>query len=431
MRPFQIILIAAFGALALGGLFMFATFRGFDREADALKNGVIIWGTLDRSAFQEVLGELTSGDDRWSNVRYIEQDERTFADVLVNSIAEGTGPDMIVIPQDLLISQASKMQPIAYDAYPLRDFRDSFVDGAEIFAFPAGIYGIPFAVDPLVMYWNRTMHSSAALAYPPRTWEELVAVSVPALTWRTDDNDIQKSTIAFGEYGNVQNGKATLVTLFLQAGSRLVDISNTSFAVDLNASNGKTNIPPADYALRFYTEFSNPSKTTYTWNRALPLDREFFLAENLALYFGFGSEYSGLRDGNSNLSFDVAEVPQSSNSPARQTYGTFYAFSIPKSSKNQVGAYEVARTLALGPSADSLARRLDFAPVRRDLIAAGSGSAIGDVVYRSALIARAWLDPNPVVTNAIFGEMVEGVTSGRQKVSESIENASYKIQRAF
>lgn len=431
MRPFQIILFAAFGALALGGLFMFATFRGFDREVDPLRGGVVIWGTLERNAFQDVLGDLTSNDDRWSNVQYVVQDERTFPEVLVNAIAEGTGPDMIVLPNDLLISQASKLQPITYEAYPLRDFRDTFVDGAEIFAFPAGIYGIPFAVDPLVMYWNQTMHSSAGLAYPPRTWEELVGVTVPSLTYRTDDNDIEKSALAFGEYSNVANGKETLIMLLLQAGSRLVDIGGSSFVVDLNASVGTTNIPPADYALRFYTEFSNPAKTTYTWNRALPRDNESFLAENLGLYFGFGSEYGQLRDGNSNLSFDVTEVPQSGNTAARKTYGTFYAFAIPKSSKNPAGAYEAARTLALGPSADALVRSLDFAPVRRDLIAAGSGSAIGDVVYRSALIAQAWLDPNPVVTDDIFKEMVEGVTSGRQKVSEAIENASYKIQRAF
>ena len=432
MRPFQIILVSLFGALAIGGLIMFATFRGFSGDNDPMRNGVTIWGTLDDRAFTEVLGDISAKDQKWGKVKYYRKDQNTFVTTLVNAIAEGTGPDMIVLPQDLIVLESTKIQPISYAAYSERTFKDSFVDGASVFALPAGIYGIPFAVDPLMMYWNRNTFSSAGFAYPPRTWEELVSATTPALTLRTDANDIKKSAVAFGEYSNIQNAKAVLLMLLLQAGSTLVTITDGTFHVDLNINDGRANVPPADAALRFYTQFSNPTKTTYSWNRAQKNDRDMFLSEDLALYFGFGSEYHALAAGNANINFDVTEVPQvAQNGGTKRGYGTFYAFAIPKSAKNPSGAYEAAQGLALGAYTDSLIRKLGLAPARRDLIAAGNGTASGDVIYRAALVAHAWLDPNPQQSDNIFKDMIEAVTSGRSKISEVIDDATYKLQQAF
>jgi hypothetical protein len=78
-----------------------------------------------------------------------------------------------------------------------------------------------------------------------------------------------------------------------------------------------------------------------------------------------------------------------------------------------------------------LARALNVAPVRRDLIAAKRGDAFGDTVYSQALTARGWLDPNPEYTHTILQEMVESVTSGRSKINEAVEYASHTIQNAF
>lgn len=431
MKPFQIILFAVFGAMAIGGLIMFATFRGFSAADDALRAGVTVWGTLDQQAFDEVIGDIASNDQRWGLVHYIEKDAATFSSELVNSIAEGTGPDLVILPHELLISQASKLQMIPYDRYSVRDYRTAFVEGAEIFLFPEGFYGFPFAVDPLVMYWNRDIFSSARLAYPPRSWEELVRDAVPSITRREDNNDIITATIAFGEYANIKNAKPVLLMLMKQAGSKLVEIANNNFLVRLNVGAGTEVSTPADAAIRFFTQFANPAAVTYSWNRGMRNDRDAFLAEDLALYFGYGSEFASIADGNANLNFDIAEVPQGADETNRKNYGTIYALTIPKAAKNTLGAFEVAQQLALTPTTDALVRRLDLAPARRDLIDARSGSAAGDVIYQSALITHGWLDPNPEASDTIFKEMIETVTSGRAKISESIENASYQLQKAF
>ena len=417
--------------MAIGGLIIFATFRGFSSQADPLNGGVTIWGTLDPQAFDQVISDIASNNQKWGLVHYVRKDKETFSSALVNGIAEGTGPDLVILPHELLIAQASKLQVIPYSTYSVRDFRSTFVEGSEIFLFPDGFYGLPFAVDPLVMYWNRNIFSSARLAYPPRSWEELVRDTVPAITRRTDSNDITTATVAFGEYANIQNAKAILLMLMTQAGSKMVEIVNNTFQVRLNVGAGTEVSTPADAAIRFFTQFANPSAVTYTWNRGQRNDREAFLAEDLALYFGFGSEYQGLKDGNANLNFDIAEVPQGADETHKKGYGTLYALTIPKSAKNPAGAFEVAKQFSLTATNDTLVRKLYLAPARRDLINAKNGTAIGDTVYQSALITHGWLDPNPETSNSIFKEMIETITSGRAKISESIENASYQLQKAF
>jgi ABC-type glycerol-3-phosphate transport system substrate-binding protein len=431
MRPFQIVLFAIFGAFAVGGLIMFAAFRGFDRTEDPITNGVLVWGTLPGVAVQEAITSIATKDQRWARVQYVAQDPRTFSEDLVESIAEGRGPDLILLPNDLLARQQSKLSLLPYTNMPLRDYRDTFIEGAEIFLDQNGFYGFPIVVDPLVMYWNRTMVTSAQLATPPRTWEEMVRDTVPSITKRLDNNDIQTAALAFGEYTNVVNAKPVVLMLMVQAGSRLVERVNQIFSTRLNEGRGGEALAPGDAALRFYTQFSNPATITYSWNRGMRSDRDAFLAEDLALYFGFGSEYSYLRAGNSNLNFDIAEVPQGADTNNRKNYGIIYALTIPKTSKNPLGAYEVAATLSGREAGDLLARALGLAPARRDLIQARSGTPVGDVLYRAALIAQGWLDPNPGVSDTVFKDMIESITSGRAKSSESIEYASYQLQKAF
>lgn len=431
MRPFQIILFGVFAALAVGGMLMFATFRGFGTETTNLSAGVEIWGTLDQSVFANLLEEIKKNDDNWSKVKYVQMDSKDFTQNFINSLAEGKSPDLVVIQSDLLAQLYTKLQPIPYDTYSERDYKDAFVDGADIFLFPNGIYALPFAVDPLVMYWNKNMIASAGLSTPPRTWEELTEKTLPRVTMYNDEGDILQSTVAFGEFQNVRHAKETLLMLMLQAGSHVSYITSRGINIDLNANDSNTPMPPGDAATGFFANFSSRSSAWYTWNRALPNDKDAFLAESLALYFGPGSEYKDIEDGNPNLSFDVAQVPQSGASTVKHGYGLFYGFAIPRSARNTLGAYEVAATLSTDALSLQLVKRFRFAPVHRSLIESAGGDAVATVLFRSALVARGWLDPNPEASNTIFSTMIDSISSGRGKVSEAISDATTKLQNAF
>lgn len=431
LRPFEIVLIAIFAAIALFSIGFFAFYQGSSvNEEGIYGNSLSVWGTLDAPAFREVIASIGDADDAFDVVRYTQFDERTFDEELTNAIAEGRSPDLVVLPHDSLITHRAKLVGLSFETIPERTFRDTYVDGAEIFLLADGVYGVPFAVDPLVMYWNRDTFSSNGLANPPSTWEVLVSSVVPSITRITPSLDILESAIAFGEFSNVTNAKSILSMLIIQAGSNIIEENRDSYAVTLNESQSGA-LPAGEAALSFYTQFANPANVNYSWNRALPNDRFQFLGSELAQYFGFGSELSGMRNSNPNLNFDISVVPQGANATTRRTYGTFYAFVIPRASGNTQGAYLAAQQLASAENAAYLTELLGLAPVHRGELGKGTGNPERSIIFESALIARGWLDPDPVASENTFKTMVEDVTSGRARISEAIRDAVGRLRLEF
>ena len=431
IRPFQIILLGTFGALAVLSLIFFMVYQGSPGgDEKTYGDGVLICGTLDQGSFSRVFAEISSDDKDFQSVRYVQKDARTFDFEFVNAIAEGRAPDLIVLPSDSLVTHREKLLAISYDTLSARTFRDRYVDGAEIFLFTDGVYGVPFAVDPLVMYWNRDIFSSSGLATPPRTWAELQDTVVPVVTKTAGAFNLTQSAVAFGEYANIRNAKSILSLLFLQSGTSIVSESDRRYTITLGQSGGSS-LKPADAALSFYTRFALPSAAQYSWSRSLPEDRLQFTSGKLGLYFGLGSEYRVIESGNPNLNFDVAEVPQDANATVRRAFGDFYAFAIPRASSNVQGAYAVAETLAAPGSSTRLSEELGLSPVHRSAISEGAVNPYRQTLFSSALIARAWLDPNPSESENVFQLMIEDVTSGRRRISESVLDAVGRLELLF
>jgi ABC-type glycerol-3-phosphate transport system substrate-binding protein len=430
IRPFEIALIGFFAIAAIAGLIFLKMYKPEDPQAKLYGDSVIIWGTLDRSTMESIFGTLREENEAFKVVSYTEIDERTFENTLVNAIAEGKSPDLVIIPHTLLVSYRTKLQPISFERIPVRTFRNTYIDGAEIFMRSDGIYGIPFAVDPLVMYWNRDLFSSGGLAQPPQTWESLVSETVKSLVRTNDELAITQSAIAFGEYVNVLHAKDVLSMLFLQAGSDIVIEKDQGYVVTL-AQEAKDSLTAGDAALTFYTQFVQPTNELYSWNRSKNLDRKEFLSGTLALYFGKGSEKEALSRENANLNFDIAPVPQSSGVTVERDYGDFYAFSIPRASQNTGGAIAVAEYLGSSAVSQIIADAYGFAPVQRALLAGGSTDPFKSIIYSSALISRGWLDPSPKESGVIFQTMIEGVTSGRVRMKSVIIDAVHGLEGLF
>ncbi len=425
IKPFQIFLLGVFVLFAFISLLLLSNFSpSSSKDQNIFGQRVVVWGTLPYEAVSDLFQQIESTNKDFDVVEYFDINEDTFSTELVNAIAEGRSPDLVILPHTQLVEQRGKLLAIPYDTtgFTQRDIKDTYIDGAEIFARPDGLYAIPLMVDPLVMYWNRDLFSSSGLAEAPTTWEQLVNTVTPLMTVQNNNRSIIQSAVAFGEYRNVRNATAVLSMLMLQSGSQMVTESDRGYVVSLNESisGGR---PPMEAALQFFTDFSNASNPLYTWNRAQQEDRLAFIAGDLALYFGYGSESSHLQDRNPNLNFDVAPPPQGSTAVIKRTYGVFYGLAIPKASTNQQGALMTARVMGQPENADWLAKKMNIAPVHRSLLAAGSSNAFEQVIYNTALVARGWLMPGPQKTASVFQIMIEDVVSNRARVSDVVNDS--------
>lgn len=430
MTRFQLIFTGALVFLGVAGVMTFALVK---KEGDKSAPMVVMWGTLDSSLVSNFVEAVSARDRERANVSYVKKSKETFEDELIAALARGSGPDMILLPQDLILKQLDKFFVTPFEDYSERTFKDSFIQQGELFLTKEGIVGFPFAVDPMVMYWNRDMLTSVDVANPPVSWTEFFGL-VPKLTKKDERGNITQSLVAFGEMRNVTHAKDIVSLLALQAGTPIVDrddFGNPVSVLDKAASGLK----PAEVAVSFFTEFSNPVKDSYSWNRALVDDRSAFLSSKLALYFGYASELVSLRNLNPNLNFDVALVPQTANAISgnsrKMTFGNIYAIALLKSSRNLGAAYTAALALTDSTSQAEWVQTSGFPPVRRDLLVKLPGDAYKAVFYRSALISNAWLDPNREATNNIFMNLVESVTSGKQRVSQSVNTASIEIDKAI
>jgi ABC-type glycerol-3-phosphate transport system substrate-binding protein len=424
LRPFQIVLLGGFGLMAFVALIFLGGYKATPSDSEVVYgNEVIIWGTLEYDAFDALFRNISQEDKAFGVVKYYSIDERDFDDQLINAIAEGRSPDMVVLSADDLVKHRAKLLAIPYESMPIGDYRSTYVDGAEIFALRDGVYAVPFAVDPLMMYWNRDLFASNAVAQAPRTWEEIVANIVPRITVRDSGRNVSVSSLAFGEVRNVLHAKEVLALLALQSGSKMVGENDRGYTIELNQSTVQGARAPLEAAVQFYTDFSNANSPVYSWNRAMPLDKNAFISGDLALYFGFGSEAEDIDRKNPNLNFDVTSVPQGGAATALRTYGAFYGFAIPRAAANAQGAFAAATTIASPKYASELTQSLNLAPVRRDLVAQGDPSPYRSAKLQAALIARGWLDPDPSATLNIFTRMVEDVVSNRARVGAAVSDA--------
>ncbi|MDO8522164.1 MAG: extracellular solute-binding protein [bacterium] len=425
LSVFQVVLLIIFGMLGIAGVLIFAFATAGNNTTSA--GPVLIWGEIDSKALNAVLGQAADQNQDFDQVKYVEKDPVTYESELVNALADGSGPDLFILRQDYLLHNAARITPIPTASLSPSQFNTMFIDAAGVFADSRGALGIPIVADPLVLYWNKDTLSQSGYAKPPATWAEVESMG-EKFQKRDDSGAIVKSAIALGEYANVTNAKEILGILILQAGGDIVTRDSAGRLVPGLLSGGTGSGQTAESALRFYTEFANPSSSHYSWNRSLPESQRAFAAGVIALYIGFGSERPVIARMNPNLNFAVAAVPQIENGTHVVDTAHIYGISISRTAKNQPGALRVALQFASTATGmgKNLSTALGIPSALRDVLALPA-SGTGDLYKREALISRSWYDPDPAKTSGIFRAMIESITSGSLSLSDAVQRANQEL----
>jgi multiple sugar transport system substrate-binding protein len=420
----QLAILIVFVVAAIFGILVFSGAIPIGKNGTAGSQGtVVLWGTVPVAAIATPLENFNNAHTAFV-VNYVQKSPDTFDQDLLEALAAGAGPDMFFLPDNLAFHYANKIFAIPYASYPLASFKNTFAGAGEVFLTSKGILAFPMSIDPLMMYYNRSILDANGIVYPPASWDDLAKMT-PTLTQKDDLGKITKNAVALGEFSNVAHAKDILAALFMQAGDPIIAENNGIFSSVLDSAVGNYNPAPI---LKFYTDFADPSQAVYSWNASFPDSEAAFSAENLAFYFGYASELQSLVNKNPNQDFFVASLPQIKNSNSKLTSARVTGLAVSSFSKNLNTAFTAASLMATSSFAAEFATATGAAPARRDLLATKPADAYSPIFYSSALYARSWLDPSPADTDNIFSGMVNNVLSNSMSVGDAIKDASSKLQ---
>jgi ABC-type glycerol-3-phosphate transport system substrate-binding protein len=419
---FKLIVLIIFIVAAVLGVLVFSGAIPIGNTSTGSLGKVVLWGTIPNTVISSAIKDFNDVNQSFVVV-YVQKSVDTFDQDLLEATASGTGPDMFFLPDNLVFHYANKIFTIPYSSYPLASFKNNFASAGEVFLTSSGILAFPMSIDPLVMYYSRSMLDANGVVYPPAYWDEMTNVA-PLLTKKDDSNKIIKSAIAFGQFSNITHAKDILATIFMQAGNPIIKEQDGTFVSSLDSSIGNFNLPSI---LKFYTDFANPSSAVYSWNKSFPNSIDAFSKEDLAFYFGNASELQSLVNRNPNQNFFVAPVPQIRNSNSKVTEARVNGLAISSASKNLNTTFLAASLMATGNFASKLVTATGVAPARRDLLSVIPQDAYSPIFYSSALYAKSWLDPSPKDTDNIFSGMIDAVLSGNLSVTDAIKDASAKM----
>src|ERR1035437_9187914 len=215
MSNFKIAVIAIFSVSIVVGIVLFAMYKAGSGQTTY---NLTVWGVLPSDQFQTLYKASSVSKNKNITVNYVQKNQSSFDSDFVEALADGVGPDAVILRDDSLYKNRDRLLVIPYASYPQRTFKDTFSQETEMFLTPDGVTGLPLFVDPLVLYWNRDIFTNSLVAKPPQYWDELYTLA-PKMSVKDSSADISQSAISFGEWDNVTDAKEILSLLFLQAGT--------------------------------------------------------------------------------------------------------------------------------------------------------------------------------------------------------------------
>ena len=387
------------------------------------------WGVFDdRNAFDKVITDF-QGQNPGIKVLYRQFSYEEYEKSLIDALATGTGPDIVMVHNTWLPKHGDKLKVLS-DKIPgqkqplltIQDYKTNFVDVAfSDFVFNNQIYGLPLYVDTLALFYNKDIFNSAGITRPPQDWEEFNS-DIETITRLDNSGQITQSAAAIGTARNINRSTDILSALMIQTGVRMTDTDNrsVSFAGRVN------NSPVGELALKYYTDFANPSVRTYTWNDVQHYSVDAFTGGKTAMMLNYSHEVEVLKNKSSRLNFGVAPMPQVSSTDVKN-YANYWGVGVTANSKFPNESWRFIAYLASKEGAQSYLSATLRPSARRDLIELQRNDLDLGVFAVQALSARSWYQIDNMAIETIFADMIDDVNFGRASVKESLENAESRV----
>ena len=416
------VVLAGISVMVLTGIL-----PGMKSNQEAREN-LLMWGFHDPDIMQAFMGAAQDIEGA-SEIQYVLKDINTWESDFLNTLARGGDdiPDILVFPSDYLQKHKDKLSFAPIAILTENAIKQQFVESGDVFLSAKGdVFGIPFYADALVLYWNKDLFTQNLITLPPKTWNEFSEIS-NKITRKDSTGTVTVSGAALGRGINIKNTPLITSTLFLQGGDEIIDQTGR-VVLGGDRQSGSVIVRPAEDALRFMSDFSNPRKTIQSWSPAFPEAREAFVSQKLGMYLGLMSEYKEIKDINPHLNFAVAPVPQLKDSPRTVTGGTLYALVVPKASPKQQSAWTFAKYFSNYANSSWYADESGGVSLRRDVLPQYQRESVRSAFAEAALTLKLWAVPDPKLAEQVFREVVEDVALERATFRDALNKVKARLK---
>jgi len=379
---------------------------------------------------------------------------------LLNALAEDRGPDMFSIHNTWIRKYQSKITPmpetttIAYmvstgtikkEVLPelrtirsltLKEVRDNFVDvvGRDVILDDSKVYGLPLFVDTLAMFYNKDLLNNAGISEAPKYWNREFLQTIKKLTKQDAKKGLIQSGIAMGGSENIERYSDILATLMMQNGATMINDNNQVTFQAIPEFAKDTGYNPGLEALRFYTDFANPTKESYAWNNEMDNSLNMFINGNLALMFGYSYHIPLIKAGAPKLNFSVAKFPQIEGTPPTNiNFANYWVETVSKKSKHSDEAWDFIQFITKAEQAKTYLEKTQKPTALRVLIAEQRNDDEIGVFVDQALTAKSWYRGNNVqAAESAIKEMINAVVNNTSdKLQSIIGTAAAKVQQTI
>lgn len=313
---------------------------------------------------------------------------------LINSWAEGRGPDIFAIRNTEIKKYQSKIIPMpssknllfaeysykkgdikprlkkvyqkTVPSLDIKTLKQIFVRAVrKDVIIDDKIYGLPLSIDTLALFYNVDLLDAEDIFDAPKTWAELVN-DVKQIVRIDETGNFVKIGIPMGTSNNISRAFDILSVLMMQTGIDMLT-QDGRFAIFHKPQAGKN--LGAD-ALRFYTDFANPSKEVYTWNKDQEESIDAFKQGKSGFYIDYSYNLPIIKRDSIYLNFKTALLPQISENSKRVNYARYWVYSVWKNSNHPDEAWDFIEFLTYKKGAENYFKKARYKiPATKYLIA--------------------------------------------------------------
>lgn len=384
--------------------------------------------------------------------RYDEYEEQ-----ILNALAEDRGPDIFSIHNSWVTKYQSKLSPLppsttmpysfvqgsikkelitelrTSPSLTLKNLRDNFAEVVyKDVVIDDKIYGLPLSVDTLAMYYNRDLLNNSGIISLPQYWNRDFLVAINKLTRLDAKQEVIQAGVSLGGAYNITRSPDILATLMMQNGATMQKDGGGIAFNQIPDFAKETGYNPGLEALKFYADFANPTKESYSWNENLDNSLDMFISGNLAIMFSYSYDLQTIRSRAPKLNFSVAKFPQIEGSPPTNiNFANYWVEVVSSKSKHQDAAWDFIQFMTKAENVKSYLEKTNKPAALKIFLNDQSQNDEIGVFASQVLTAKSWYKGrNPEAAETAIREMILSViNSPNSKTQDIINTGASRVQQ--